>query len=440
MKKLLFGLAVAGCLAGCADEENGRAVVKIAPHVTRVTGLHFDAGDRIGLTVVCPSGTYAENRMMTYDGAFFTAAGFFWYGNSDVEATLTAYYPYAADGVPSEFGVERDQRAGCALSNLMTAAKSGVRPSESAVAMTFRSLMSDIRIAVNNRTKAEIAEVSVDGAIATAAVDLDAGTATVKSGEAPARITACETEAGSAYEVILVPQRAALTFTVRTDDGKEHSKALAEVLLEPNKQYTLAMTLTEEKLDLTLSGEIDNWESGGELGAGSERTEPVVYGGETYRTVEVAGRVWMAENLRYCPDEGAIGAGVWYPSRSGEACRDTEYVRQCGLLYDYATATGAAAMGSGGVLRGICPEGWHLPDREELASLQSASLEEGFAVSCGFWNALRNMYGAETKSYLLGVSDGSGSAGAYLLIENGAVGAIASLSEENGVSVRCVRD
>lgn len=443
MKKLLFGLLVAGsCCVGCADDEDGVPIVRIAPNVTRVTGLHFDAGDRIGLTVVRASGTYAENRMMTYDGSLFTSAGFYWYRESGEEAELTAYYPYDEAGTPSEFSVAADQRSGCALSNLMVASKSGVRPSESAVAMTFRSLMADVQIAVNNQTQTQLVEVTVDGTIPTASVDFGVPAATVASDRTPVRITACELQAGSAYEAVLVPQRASMTFTVRTDDGKSRSKTLAEVLLEPNKQYTLSMTLTEEKLDLTLSGEIDNWEPGGELGA-DEPTDLLEYAGESYRTVEVDGRLWMAENLRYCPDGAAFGSGVWYPGRSGEACSDAEYVRQCGLLYDYATATGrtvAAAASAGGPVRGVCPDGWHIPDQEELASLLASSVEGDFPVGCGFWNAVRSMYGSETKSYLMGVSESDESLRSYLLIENGVKGSIAKLSANNGVSVRCVRD
>lgn len=44
---------------------------------TRVTGLYFDTGDRIGLTVEMDgSGPYVENRMMTYNGSTFTSPGF----------------------------------------------------------------------------------------------------------------------------------------------------------------------------------------------------------------------------------------------------------------------------------------------------------------------------------------------------------------------------
>lgn len=438
MKRFLFGLLVTGsCCVGCAADESGVPIVKIAPSVTRVTGLHFDAGDRIGLTVVRASGTYAENQPMTYDGSFFTAAGFYWYRESGEAATLTAYYPYDAAGTPAEFSVAQDQRAGCAPSNLMVAAKSDVRPSESAVAMTFRSLMADVRIAVNNQSGSQLAGVEVDGTIPTAAVDLGVPAATVMTDRATARIAACELQAGSAYEAILVPQRTSMTFTVRTDDGKSRSRTLAEVLLEPNKQYALAMTLTEEKLELTLSGEIDNWEPGGDLGA----DEPLEYAGETYRTVEIDGRLWMAENLRYCPDGIALGSGMWYPGRAGKACGETEYVRQCGLLYDYDTATGgsAAVASAGDAVRGICPDGWHIPDQEELASLLAAT-EEDFSAECSFWNAARSAYGSESRSYLMGISASTDAMRSYLQIDSGIAETIAKLSAANGVSVRCVQD
>lgn len=82
---------------------------------TRVTGLYFDAGDRIGLTVMMDgSGPYVENRMMTYNGSTFTSPGFLWYNDLNVTSTLTAYYPYSATGTPEEFHIETDQTAGCA--------------------------------------------------------------------------------------------------------------------------------------------------------------------------------------------------------------------------------------------------------------------------------------------------------------------------------------
>lgn len=83
---------------------------------TRVTGLYFDAGDRIGLTVMMDgSGPYVENRMMTYNGSTFTSPGFLWYNDLNVTSTLTAYYPYSATGTPEEFTSRRIRPRGVPL-------------------------------------------------------------------------------------------------------------------------------------------------------------------------------------------------------------------------------------------------------------------------------------------------------------------------------------
>ena len=69
MRKILFMALAVLIAAGCAESEKGTLCVKIAPAIrTRVTGLHFDTGDRIGLTISKGSAPYAENVPMTYDG------------------------------------------------------------------------------------------------------------------------------------------------------------------------------------------------------------------------------------------------------------------------------------------------------------------------------------------------------------------------------------
>lgn len=58
---LLTALAAAALAAGCSKSDTGTPCVKIAPTIqTRVTGLHFDTGDRIGLSIAKGSETYAE--------------------------------------------------------------------------------------------------------------------------------------------------------------------------------------------------------------------------------------------------------------------------------------------------------------------------------------------------------------------------------------------
>ncbi len=71
-------------------------------------------------------------------------------------------------------------------------------------------------------------------------------------------------------------------------------------------------------------------------------------GGQTYRTVNINGQVWFAENLNY--------------AANGSRCYDDDPAN-CdiyGRLYDWSTA------------RSVCPNGWHLPSDEEWTALENA--------------------------------------------------------------------
>lgn len=333
---------------------------------TRVTGLYFDAGDRIGLTVMMDgSGPYVENRMMTYNGSTFTSPGFLWYNDLNVTSTLTAYYPYSATGTPEEFHIETDQTAGCASSDLLGAVKRGVTPASAPVGMVFYHLFTQLSIRVNNVSDASVTGITVGGTVTTAAVDLSVPTASALEGAAAEEITVFTVTPDEEYRVILVPQQGTLTVTVRTDDGKSRSRTISSTLLESGKRYDLSVEVTNIDISLSLSGEISDWEDGGSLddgngGSGSGDVTvtdgTISHAGETYRTVAIDGRLWMAENLRCMPEGAALGSGVWNPAGGASA------VSTQGMLYDYATATAGESWSEGVQVQGICPPGWHLPD------------------------------------------------------------------------------
>lgn len=133
------------------------------------------------------------------------------------------------------------------------------------------------------------------------------------------------------------------------------------------------------------------------------------YGGEKYHIVTLAdGQTWMAENLRYVPDGFTVSddpsdgdASIFYPYtyssikrdttyKSGaisaikvtgtpEARKDEESIKKLGLLYTYDAIFGGAVipenyMSFEGV-KGICPEGWHIPTRDDWFSLIGNSLK-----------------------------------------------------------------
>lgn len=433
MRKILFMALAVLIAAGCAESEKGTLCVKIAPAIrTRVTGLHFDTGDRIGLTISKGSAPYAENVPMTYDGTAFTASGLSWYNDLNEKSVLTAYYPYAEGGRPDEFTVSSDQTQGNGSSDLLAAVKTDVTPVSAPVGMIFYHVMSQLTIVVSNSSSAAVTGVSVGGLVPTAEIDYSAPKAAAKSGVAAAEVKACEVKSGATYRAILVPQQAALTVTVTTDDGRSHTKTLSSAQLESGRRYDMSVLVTNEEIQISLSGDIGDWEDGG-----GDDSQTLSYGGVTYRTTTVGETVWMAENLRYVPDEALLTKGIWYPDGN----EDAEYVREHGMLYSFTAALGGAQAVSGAPVRGICPAGWHVPYIDELQTL-AAGPDFGFTLA-GMWNSVSNNYVSSAKSgYLMSATtdDGGSSYSVLLFYASGGNPAISPQTAANGVSLRCVKD
>lgn len=109
--------------------------------------------------------------------------------------------------------------------------------------------------------------------------------------------------------------------------------------------------------------------------------------GQTYKTVTIGDQVWMAENLNYAYTDVPYNySGCTSDSTSWCYDNDPANCAKYGRLY-----TWAAAMDSVGTwttngkgcgynktcsptypVRGICPEGWHLPDTTEWKTLFTA--------------------------------------------------------------------
>lgn len=205
----------------------------------------------------------------------------------------------------------------------------------------------------------------------------------------------------------------------------------------------MSVLVTNEEIQISLSGDIGDWEDGGSLdGSGSgdggdDDSQTLSYGGVTYRTTTVGETVWMAENLRYVPDEALLTKGIWYPDGN----EDAEYVREHGMLYSFTAALGGAQAVSGAPVRGICPAGWHVPYIDELQTL-AAGPDFGFTLA-GMWNSVSKNYVSSAKSgYLMSAAtdDGGSSYGALLFYASGGNPSPSSLPAGNGVSLRCVKD
>ncbi len=113
----------------------------------------------------------------------------------------------------------------------------------------------------------------------------------------------------------------------------------------------------------------------------------VIYFGEIYKTATLSnGTTWFAENLRYLPEgyepsSDPTTGSVWYPYETDgtntTALTDDASVEKLGYLYSLSAAMGEEVTTANyrtlEDAQGICPEGWHIPNRAEWFDLVGAS-------------------------------------------------------------------
>lgn len=123
--------------------------------------------------------------------------------------------------------------------------------------------------------------------------------------------------------------------------------------------------------------------------------------GKTYKTVLIGDQVWMAENLNLDYKVGGSTYGTYTNTDNGETY---------GRYYTWAAAMDSAGIYSANgkgcgygktcsptyPVRGICPEGWHLPTNSKWNTLYSAMGSSPYAMQAkGYsnWSSATDAYG-----------------------------------------------
>ncbi|MCB0598052.1 MAG: hypothetical protein H6557_30680 [Lewinellaceae bacterium] len=153
--------------------------------------------------------------------------------------------------------------------------------------------------------------------------------------------------------------------------------------------------------------------------------------GRTYRTVELNGLVWMAENLNF-----DVGEGCWHYNH------DPEYGERYGRLYTWEAAYWA------------CPSGWRLPTDEEWKALMDSfgdgkvayealieGGESGFDAVLGGRRTIRgSFYDMESLGgYWSGTEKGTQEVWCYYFHSDTRIMSREDFEQSRGFSCRCVR-
>lgn len=195
--------------------------------------------------------------------------------------------------------------------------------------------------------------------------------------------------------------------------------------------------------------------------------------GKTYKMKKMPdGKIWMTENLKFDYNHGSAES-VCYENKP-------ENCEKYGRLYTWAAAMDSAAVfsrkgkgcGDGvecnasGRVRGVCPEGWHLPSEDEFEKLLAVSCtKKGDFVECdnlrvsswnngtdkfGFSAFPAGSYSSDDKDFSYDLSDASfwsstecpyiaGLPAIRLVLDN-RFAVVPFVGKRYGFSVRCIQD
>lgn len=290
ISSIAFVMAILG-LAACSDD--GEQQYKDARHTpmtftvthpsqTRATATDFENGDRIGLYVAQADapleigGNLVNNEALTRNGSSWTAARTLYWDDGTYNAY--AYYPYM-QGVSSiddqPFSVATDQSTtktatalgGYEASDLLFATTKGIKASASPINLTFKHIMSKIKIRLIKGEDFEgempaTADVYIHNTVPTATVDLQAGVAT-RYVKGTRQTIKAQQEGAYSYSAIVVPQRI------------DNRQPLVEVVMKgvsylfeskfvfkPGVEHLVNLVITDnpDKVKIEIGGEIENWQ------------------------------------------------------------------------------------------------------------------------------------------------------------------------------------
>ena len=128
--------------------------------------------------------------------------------------------------------------------------------------------------------------------------------------------------------------------------------------------------------------------------------------GQVYKTVKIGNQVWMAQNLNYAYIDVPYNFSYYgnvYISDSTSWCYDNDPANcaKYGRLYTWAAAIDSVKLATdavnpqdcgyghlcsalNGIVKGICPSGWHLPQKSEWDTLFTAVSDGSTAVGNKF--------------------------------------------------------
>lgn len=241
---------------------------------TKATDTAFEEGDEIGVNVFAGKESWLENALYTYSSTGLTSkTQNAWYDDEELEATLTAYYPYEA-GFTGTFSVNADQSTveKYAASDLLVATAKSL-PTEEAINLPFKHALSKVVINVDNQLKEEIENVwfiDVYGEVTFELSDPETLAASGSKGTVKAYKSG-----ENKWQFIIAPQADATPkLALTTTSGNQYTFVLNEaVTFSTGKVSTATVTVSTETIYTSFTAEITDWVEDNELNFSQDNTQ-----------------------------------------------------------------------------------------------------------------------------------------------------------------------
>lgn len=294
MKKIFGILAVAtllmlGCNKGVDTSVINPNEIRVEASVkqTRAAGTSFEIGDKMGLYAVeyngdevaslQVAGNFINNEALTYDGSVWAGGRTLYW--SDKPCDFYGIYPYQEPATVSEylFDLPTDQNSpetddalsGYEAADLLWAKATKVSSEDGAVQLQFKHMMSRVVVKIERGEKyeGELPEditVHLYNTVTTAEVDFTHGSLQRYAHGEKETITMKQLS-GDTFAAIVVPQN----IERRTPLVEITMEGIAYLLnysmsFRPGYQHTITVTLNsspeQEKIEISIDGEIGDWE------------------------------------------------------------------------------------------------------------------------------------------------------------------------------------
>ena len=246
---------------------------------TRATDYSFESGDEAGLYVVNHNsdgtasdlkntGNHVDNMKFTYNGTWTPESQIYWLDDK-THADFYLYYPYTSavtdvKALPFNLNADQSSTAAYKAGDMMVGSTKDVAPTESAVKINVKHVMSQIQITLvpgNGFTDETLAAakvgVKVNGVKTKSTVNLADGTVTA-TGTAT---SVTPLKDGGRYKALIVPQSVAEgnLITVNVDGRDFNLKKAFEFVGGTRHKFTVTLSKTSNGINVG----IDQWEDEG---------------------------------------------------------------------------------------------------------------------------------------------------------------------------------